>query len=115
MNLKIDVKISLPSGARVELSPEQRDSIYSFVERVVMGKTRGGGTLTAPKKAVLGARRWNNEEIALVVDRLAGIDPSDTKARHRIVLDLARHLGRTPASVNTFAWKINHTPAVVSK
>lgn len=112
MRLKIKIEITTPSNATIYLSPQQSQRVISFVEKTVFGNDDGGGRDGGKidrKQAILGSRRWTDEEKSKLVDRLANIDPNDSKLRQSIVMELARELGRTPAAVQTLAWKINHS------
>ena len=95
MQLKIDINVTLASGSKVELTKEQKDTVSSLVEKLLLGNKY------SPKKnkRPLGSRPWSPEEEELAKARLDEIPIKDVKAIQNATLDIARCLGRTPTAI----------------
>lgn len=98
--MKVEVKVMLPSGAKIEVTKEQFDNISSYIEGMLLNNKQ-----TFAKK-VLGSRRWEQSEISRMMEVLEHENNQNGYSRRKAILELAREFGRTPASIHAKSWKI---------
>lgn len=94
MNILIDLSITLPSGAKVEVTKEQKQSIIAFAEKLLL--TQSNSASKRSRVVLLWSRRWSKADDNQVFEAFFGKTKKEIKAAK---LPLAQRLGRTPASL----------------
>lgn len=98
--LKVNVGVEL-NKARVELTSEQRGSVETFVQELLLGKStssNGHSVRKGPSRRIFGRREWTQEEETRFLD-LIQMHGATSKNQSDLLKIAGRQLGRTPHSL----------------
>lgn len=96
--LKIEVKVSLPSGANVVLTEKQTKEVTEAVTQIVFTDTEPEQKRTYTKRVRNNNKTWSEEEIAALHEVLEN-PPTTHKELTRTYKRLANQFGRTRNAV----------------
>lgn len=98
--LKVSVNVEL-NKARVELNPDQRGSVESFVGKMLLGERTLNNANPVKKiasKRIFGRREWTQQDEIHFMNLIQQYGPT-SKNQSELLKIAGRELGRTPHSL----------------
>jgi len=96
--MKINLEITLSSGAKVTLTEEQMNNVESYIKTLILGRSEAGKTTGTKHRKVFprGARKWTFNEDQRIATEVLPLRGQDFVRKAQ---ELAEEMNRTPRSI----------------